>query len=89
MAKKTASQQVASRLGNYELRHIRATLEAEMLAAADRGEVMTQAHIGQLEMLQAVGEELDRRGQLTPPPPFVDISHENGRRLSFAVRVFA
>lgn len=78
----------ARNLPSHELRQIRSAIESEMLEAARSGVVMTQTHVGQLEMLQAVGEELYVRNELTPPPPFVDIAHENGVRLSFAVRVF-
>lgn len=71
-----------------DLQHVRRVLEAELLAACASGVMGTQAHAGQLEMLQAIGEELDRRGALFPAPPFVDVCHEDGIRSSVTVRVF-
>ena len=70
------------------LQHVRRTLEAEGIAACERGEVGTQAHVGRLELLGAVGAELDRRGHLLPLPPFVDVCHEDGIRMAVTVRVF-
>ena len=79
---------VASKQSDAALRHVRSTLEAEMLAAIAAGERGTQAHAGKLEMLAAVGAELDRRGALAPPPPYVEVDREDGQRISFSVRVF-
>lgn len=87
MATETLRAAVA-KFGSYERRHVRTVLEAEMIAACERGESGTQAHVGQLEMLAGVGAELDRRSALIPPPPFVEVNRENGVRLSFSVRVF-
>jgi|HubBroStandDraft_3_1064219.scaffolds.fasta_scaffold17236_2 hypothetical protein len=85
----THTTNAAKTLGSYTLRHIRRTIEAEMLAAVANGVNMTQAHVGQLEMLAAVGAELDARGELLNPPPYVETDLEDGRiRLSYSVRVF-
>ena len=85
----TNTQNVAKTLGSYTLRHIRRTLEAEMLASVAANETGTQMHVGKLEMLAAVGAELDARGELLDPPPFMETDLEDGRiRLSYSVRVF-
>ena len=75
------------------LRHVRRVIEAEMLAFAATGAPMTQAHVGQLELMQACGDELHARNELLEPPPFVDVCTESQvgtptLRLSFQIRVF-
>jgi hypothetical protein len=85
------NQIIASAVAKFEshdLRHVRRTVEAEMLAAVARGEEMTQAHVGQIELLTAIGAELDRRNELRDPPPYFDTCWVDGHRLSFQVRVF-
>lgn len=81
-------KETLAKYSDTQLRHIRRTLESEMLAAVKSGVTPTQAHVGQLELLQAVGEELYNRGALLPPPPFVDVCHENGIRHGITVRVW-
>lgn len=79
----------AARMMNaYQLRQVRRAIESEMMAACAAGVVGTQAHVGQLELLAAVGAELDARGELLPPPPYVETDREGDVRLSFSVRVF-
>ena len=80
---------VAARMETHTLRHVCKTLEAEMLALIQGGLTRgTQAHVGMLEMMQACGAELDARGALLPPPPFVDVCVEDGIRYSMQVRVW-
>jgi len=80
---------IVAKMDTLTLQHVRRTIEAEMLAACAAAVRGTQAHIGQLEMLAAVGAELDARGALLPPPPYVEVRDEaGGPSLSFAVRVF-
>lgn len=75
-----------------DLRYARRVIEAELIAVAKSGRTATQAHAGQLEMLAAIGEELDHRGALIPPPPWVEACSvtEYGAtvRLPCSVRVF-
>lgn len=73
---------------SHDLRHVRRTVEAEMLAAVAREEEMTQAHIGQIELITAIGAELSKRGELMEPPPYFDTCWVDGHRLSFQIRVF-
>ena len=86
----TTIKAAVAKFTNEELRHVRRTVEAEMLAAVGRGETMTQAHVGQLEMLGAVGEVLFERNALREPyrPPYIDTCWVDGVRLSFQIRVF-
>ena len=84
----TPCQRIARLYTSSELRHVRRTIEAELIAAAKAGTRFTQTHVGQLEMLEACGQELLARGALLPPPPFVDTCIEDGIRYSMQVRVF-
>ena len=84
----TPSQKIARATCSADLRHIRRTIEAELIALAKAGTKFTQAHVGQMELIEACGEELDLRGALLPPPPFVDICHEDGIRYPTTVRVY-
>ncbi len=59
-----------------------------MISACTNGTRGTQAHIGQLELLAAIGCELDERGDLLPAPPYNDVCMEGDVRLSFQIRVF-
>jgi hypothetical protein len=82
-------QNIARLYCSADLRHIRRTIEAEMIKQLTVDKVRaTQAHVGQLEMLQAVGEELAARNALLPPPPFVDTCIEDDIRYSMQVRVY-
>jgi hypothetical protein len=92
---KSAAARVAAGMDSYTLRHVRRTIEAEMLAAVAAGVSMTQAHIGQIELMTAAGSELYRRGELLDPPPYVEVDQETVlgdpatvMRLQRAVRVF-
>jgi hypothetical protein len=84
----TTIRQAVAKFGSWELRQARRSLEAELMAACAAGVKGTQAHAGQLEMLAAIGAELDARSALVPPPPFVDTCLEDGLRYSMQVRVF-
>lgn len=84
----TPVQRTVRLFESHTLRHVRKTIEFEMLEAVKAGVKFTQAHLGQLELLQAVGEELYNRNALLNPPPFVDICHEDGIRYAITVRVF-
>lgn len=79
---------VASAAESHVLRHVRRALESELIAFCATGQRGTQAHVGRLELLAAVGAELDHRSALHEPPPYVDLCVENGVRLSFQIRVF-
>lgn len=80
---------VVSRYDSRTLQHVRRTIEAEQIAAIElQAGRMTQANVGQLEMLEAVGAELARRGHLAPFAPWVEVSSEDGARLSRSIRVF-
>jgi hypothetical protein len=78
---------VCARTSSWKLAHVRDSLERELHVAMSQGVNGTQAHVGMLEMLQACSDELDRRAYVSPPP-FRDISHEDGIRYSITVRVF-
>lgn len=70
---------VTNTVRTYEsatLRYVRHTIEAEMIAAATACVRGTQAHVGQLELLAAIGAELDARNELLTPPPYVDVCKE-------------
>lgn len=81
-----------AKFSTRELQHARRTIEAELLAACAAGVDGTQAHVGQLELLSAIGAELDARNALEPLSPFVDTCIEHGPggvlRLPFQIRVF-
>lgn len=81
-----------AKFSTIELQHARRAIEAELFAACIAGVNGTQAHAGQLEMLGAIGAELDARSALDPLPPFVDTCIEHGPgealRLPFQIRVF-
>jgi hypothetical protein len=80
-----------AKFSTRELQNARRTIEAELMAACAAGVDGTQAHVGQLEMLGAIGAELDVRNALEPLPPFVDTCIEHGPgdvlRLPFQIRV--
>jgi hypothetical protein len=86
----TAVTRTVKTMGSYTLRHIRRTLEAELLAEVAAGVKFTQAHVGKLEMLQAAGEELYARpgDQLIDPAPWIDTNTEDGIRYGIVMRVF-
>lgn len=80
---------VVARYDSRTLQHVRRTIEAEQLAAVElQAGRMTQQNVGQLELLAAVGAELDRRGHLAPFAPWVEVRSEGSFALSNAVRVF-
>lgn len=87
-----ATTAAVAKFSTRELQHARRTIEAELLAACAAGVNGTQAHAGQLEMLGAIGAELDARNAREPLPPFVDTCIEHGPggalRLPFQIRVF-
>lgn len=85
---KTTVQNVVAAYDSRTLQHLRRTLELEMTQACDAGVRGTQSHVGQLEMLTAIGAELDTRGHLAPLPAFVDLNHEDGIRFSITVRIY-
>lgn len=76
-----------SRFDTLDLQHARRAIEREMEACAN-GVDGTQAHVGQIDLLTAIGAELDHRDALLPPPPYAEVDREDGFRLSFSVRVF-
>ena len=88
----TTIRQAVSKFSTGGLQHARRTIETEQLFAcahaAIDGYKPTQANVGQLEMLEAIGAELDARGALLPAPPFVDVCHEDGVRFAVTVRVW-
>lgn len=80
---------VVSSYDSRTLQYVRATIEREQIASIDlQGGKMTQANVGQLEMLGAIGAELDRRGHLAPFAPWVEVRYEDRFQLSNAIRVF-
>lgn len=87
-----AIAEVVARYSSSDLRHVRRTLEAELLEHCASGAPSTQAHVGKLEILSAVGAELDHRGALFPPPAWVETNtvseYDATARLSFAIRVY-
>lgn len=79
---------VVARYDSRTLQHVRRTIEAEQIAAVSKDARMTQANVGQLELLEAVGAELSRRGHLAPFAPWVEVRSEDGFALANAIRVF-
>ena len=81
-----------SKFSTGHLQHARRAIETEQIFAcahvAIEGYRPTQANVGQLEMLEAIGAELDARGALLPPTPYFDTCWVDGQRLSFQIRVF-
>jgi hypothetical protein len=84
----TSVQTIVATKSSRELQHLRRTLEAELLADIKAAVQATQAHAGKLEMLTAVGAELNKRGHLLPFPAWQETDLEDGHRLSFSIRVF-
>jgi hypothetical protein len=77
-------------MGSYTLRHIRRTLEAELLADVAADVKFTQAHVGKLEMMEAAGAELYSRpgNELVPPAPWIATNTEDGIRYSITMKVY-
>lgn len=73
--------------GTLELQHARRVLEAEAIAWCSTG-VNTQALVGKIELMTAIGAELDARGELLPEAAYRDVCMEDGIRYSMQVRVF-
>ena len=73
--------------GTLELQHARRALEAEAIDWCMAG-VNTQAMVGKIELLTAIGSELDARGALLPDVAYRDVCAEDGIRYSMQVRVF-
>lgn len=67
----TPVRRVAAAMCSADLRHVRRTLERELLAeiAASTTGRMSIAQLGKLELMEAAGSELFRRGALDEPPP--------------------
>lgn len=78
-------QTVIAAQASKDLRQTQKALEKEMLDACSQGVKGTQAHAGKLEMLAAIGSELDKRSKSAS---FQDVSHEGGVRFSVTVRVY-
>jgi hypothetical protein len=77
-----------STFSTVELQCARRALENEMLEAVRECIQGTMTHAGKLELLAAIGAELDKRGHLLPVPHWQEVDTEDGHRLSFSVRVF-
>lgn len=86
------TRRAVAKFSTADLQTARKAIEAEQIAActAQAGR-MTQANVGQLEMLEAIGAELSARNSLLEAlagPAWVEVDREDGFRLSFSVRVF-
>jgi hypothetical protein len=81
-------KQTVKGFGTLTLQHVRRTIEAEMIAAMTANVKMTQAHVGQIELMTAIGAELDERGQLNPLPAYFDVSWEDGIKAENSIRCF-
>jgi hypothetical protein len=90
----TGVNNIATSMSTIDLRHVRATLEIELVAAMANGISGTQAHLGQIEMMEACANELALRNATTARTDLVyEVSHETCAdgvpvELSYAVRVF-
>jgi hypothetical protein len=75
------------RFSTLQLQQVRRALELEALAWCQSG-ANSQALLGKIELLTAVGAELDLRSALQPSPLYVDTCMEDGVRHQMQVRVF-
>ena len=87
---KATVQSVIALHDSQTLRHVKATIEREQIAAIElQNGRMTQSNVGQLEILAAIGAELSsREDRLSRLPAWVEVRSENGFALSNAIRVF-
>jgi hypothetical protein len=86
---------VAATMTDSQLVAVHRALESDMIAAMSAGVIGNMGHVGACEMLEAIGAEICRRidavGRAAfnvQAPPFFDVCHEDGIRMSVAVRVF-
>ncbi len=55
------ARNVASKMSTWNLQRVRAVIEVELISFCATRRAGTQAHLGQIEMLEAVSAELDAR----------------------------
>jgi hypothetical protein len=91
----TNAANVAAAMTSSDIFRVSRAIESELLAAMAAGVRGTQAHVGQLELLRACTEELDRRGIVPSTGMARDgldlpVLHdtEDGVKYSVAVLVF-